>query len=69
MALLDSPIPMNTTLVSRCGVVSGSFAASLRAHTACAAISPAVRLFYRPICPVAQKVHPIAHPACDEMQR
>ena len=57
---------MNTTFVRRCGVVSGSFEASRRAHTACAAISPAVRLFCSPIWPVAQKVHPIAQPACDE---
>ena len=63
-----SPIPMNTTFVSRWGVVSGRLAASRRAHTAWAAISPAVRLFCSPIWPVAQNVHPIAQPACDEMQ-
>ena len=61
-------MPMNTTFVSRCGVVSGSLAASRLAHSTWAAISPAVRLFCRPICPVAQNVHPIAHPACDETQ-
>ena len=58
---------MKTTLVSRCGVLSGSLMASRRAHTACALISPAVRLFCRPIWPVAQNVQPIAQPACDEM--
>ena len=63
-----SPIPMKTMFVSRCGVVSGSFAASRRAHTAWAAISPAVRLFCSPIWPVAQNVHPIAQPACDDTQ-
>ena len=63
-----SPIPMNTTFPSRCGVVGGRRAASRRAHTTCAAISPAVRLFCRPICPVAQNVQPIAQPDCEETQ-
>ena len=61
-------MPMKTTLPSRCGVVAGSLRVSRRAHTACAAISPAVRLLRRPIWPVAQNVHPIAQPACDDTQ-
>ena len=55
-------MPMNTTFVSRCGVDPGSFAASRRAHTTCAAISPDVRLLSSPIWPVAQKPQSIAHP-------
>jgi hypothetical protein len=60
-------MPMNTTFVSRCRVVAGRRSASRRAHTAWPEISPAVRLCYRPIWPVAQKVRPVAQPACEEM--
>ncbi len=63
-----SPIPMNTTLVSRRGVVEGSRGAERLPHRTWAAISPAVRLFCSPICPVAQNPHPIAHPDCVETQ-
>ena len=59
---------MNTTFVSRLGVVSGMFAASRLAHRTWAAISPAVRLPNRPICPVAQNPHPMAQPACELTQ-
>jgi hypothetical protein len=59
---------MNTMFVSRRGVVSGSCAASRLAHSAWAAISPAVRLLSSPIWPVAQKPQPIAHPACELTQ-
>ena len=57
---------MKTAFDRRRGVESGSAAASRRAHTACAAISPAVRLLRSPIWPVAQNPHPIAHPVCVE---
>ena len=61
-------MPMKTTLLRRCGVAAGSLPASRRPHTTCDAISPTVRLLRRPIWPVAQKVHPIAQPACDDTQ-
>jgi hypothetical protein len=57
---------MNTTLLNRLVVDPGSRAASRRGHTTCAAISPAVRLFFNPICLVAQNVQPIAQPDCEE---
>ena len=57
---------MNTALDRRRGVDAGRAAASRLAQTACAAISPAVRLLRSPICPVAQNPHPIAHPVCVE---
>lgn len=50
-----TPMPMNTTL--RMGD-------RVRACTSCSTISPAVRSPLRPIVPVAQNVHPIAHPTC-----
>eukprot|EP00959_Pyramimonas_sp_CCMP1952_P243750 5095262-Pyramimonas_sp.AAC.1 len=34
------------------------------AYTSCSSISPAVRSPMMPIVPVAQNVHPIAHPTC-----
>ena len=57
-----SPIPMNTTLV---GLSAGSRSTISRA---CATISNALRLRRNPIRPVAQNVHPSAHPAWDETQ-
>ena len=38
----------------------------LRACQTCSQISPAVRLANSPSVPVSQKVHPIAHPTCDD---
>ena len=57
-----SPIPMNTTFDRRRGVDAGRAPAARRAQRTCAAISPAVRLFRSPICPVAQNPQPIAQP-------
>ena len=61
-----SPMPMKTTFVIRRGVEGGRRDAARRAHTTCAAISPADRLFMRPICPVAQNEQFMAHPDCED---
>mmetsp|Transcript_29603 Transcript_29603/g.74030 ORF Transcript_29603/g.74030 Transcript_29603/m.74030 type:complete len:259 (-) Transcript_29603:69-845(-) len=58
-----SPIPMKTTLLSR----SPRDLSSMAKRAACSKISSEVSWREKPICPVAQKVHPIAQPTCDEM--
>jgi hypothetical protein len=65
-----SPMPMKTTLVrwsgaSARGRSSGSIA---QTRATCSTTSPAERLRVNPNCPVAQKVQPMAQPACVEMQ-
>ena len=50
---------MNTTLDTR----RPSPAAYRAARTTCSTISPVVRWRSKPIWPVAQNPHPIAHPA------
>ena len=52
-----SPMPMNTMLVSRRG------RAARTATATCSRISPGVRWRRKPDCPVAQKLHAMAHPA------
>ena len=54
-----SPIPMKTRLVSRSN--SGSETIWLR-------ISAVVSEWMSPCRPVAQKAHPMRHPACEETQ-
>jgi hypothetical protein len=65
---IGSPIPMKTTFVRRRGVDAGNRPVSRKAHITWAVISPAVRLFFSPVCPVAQKPQPIAYPAWLEAQ-
>eukprot|EP00967_Tisochrysis_lutea_P028644 scaffold33410_cov26-Tisochrysis_lutea.AAC.2 len=56
-------MPMNTTFDKR-----SSFSRSSDAkRAACSKISASLRCLRKPICPVAQNVHPIAQPTCDEM--
>jgi len=57
-----SPIPMNTTWVTRRG------APSRWAATTCSTISPARSCRVNPPWPVAQNWHPIAHPAWVDTQ-
>ena len=70
-------MPMNTTLVTaadasaaRNATASVSpfpfAAANLRACASCSRISPEVRFPSSPSVPVAQNVHPILHPTCEE---
>mmetsp|Transcript_55979 Transcript_55979/g.121865 ORF Transcript_55979/g.121865 Transcript_55979/m.121865 type:complete len:229 (+) Transcript_55979:951-1637(+) len=59
-----SPIPMKTTLESRSSLARSSVAN----RAACSKISSADKLRLKPICPVAQKVQPMAQPTWDEMQ-
>jgi hypothetical protein len=54
-----SPMPMNTMLASRRPIARASRAA----RTTCSTISPVDSCRVKPACPVAQKPHPIAHPA------
>ena len=59
-----SPMPITTTFESRrpcCWAV-------YFARATCSTSSAEVRCRLKPCWPVAQKVHPIAQPACDEMQ-
>ena len=54
-----SPIPMNTTLLTR----RPPSRARRAARTTCSTISPVVRWRVKPACPVAQNPQPIAQPA------
>mmetsp|Transcript_57463 Transcript_57463/g.159953 ORF Transcript_57463/g.159953 Transcript_57463/m.159953 type:complete len:209 (+) Transcript_57463:318-944(+) len=54
-----SPMPMKTTFET---------GRRDRACTSCSWISPAHKLPWRPMVPVAQNVHPKRHPTCEEMQ-
>ena len=54
-----SPMPMNTTLLSRRPAARARRAAT----TTCSTISPVVRWRSKPAWPVAQKPQPIAQPA------
>jgi len=56
-------MPMKTTLLSR----SPRARSSEEKRAACSKISASLRSRRKPICPVAQKVQPIAQPTCDEM--
>ena len=58
-----SPMPMKTTLVG----LSAGFRSTI--SRTCPAISNGVRFRRNPIRPVAQKAHPRAQPAWDEMHR
>src|SRR5690606_39937923 len=62
--------PMNTTLVSRSGDPGRPiWRRKAWAYATWATISPGSRCRSNPNCPVAQKVHPRAHPACEEMHK
>ena len=60
-----SPIPINTMLRSM-GHSGLSSPRCARATSTCPNISPMVMLRSKPICPVEQKVQPMAQPTCDE---
>ena len=64
-----SPMPMNTTLVTRAGPPRAPDSAAAIAVRTCSTISAAERLRVSPDCPVAQKGQAMPQPAWEETHR